>query len=187
MLSILIKRVERTITGSMLALHQHFQSCHQAPVTLIEHTVFPQIVLSAVGIAAPWDSWWEESSQLNWTFYVAQQNLYNTPTVVCLAHMCNVLKTHQEFVFEGVVWLNGSPVHTSQWSKCVVGDFFWISFFFSVIFLSWHALVFLCQVEFLQQKRLLNVFHSQLCSPSEETLWGRSVYKAWKHKPQHVK
>lgn len=53
------------ITADMLAIHQIFQSSHQAPVCLVEHAVFPQIVLSGVGIAAPRDSWWAESTQLN--------------------------------------------------------------------------------------------------------------------------
>lgn len=39
-------------SAKMLAMHQIFQSSHQGPVCLVKHAVFPQIVLSGVGIAA---------------------------------------------------------------------------------------------------------------------------------------
>lgn len=40
----------------------------------------------------------------------------------------------------------------------------------------------LCQVDLLQQKLVLNVFHGQLCSPSEEDLRGKSFHERGKNK-----
>lgn len=40
----------------------------------------------------------------------------------------------------------------------------------------------LCQVDLVQQKLVLNVFHGQLCSPSEEDLRGKSLHERGKNK-----
>lgn len=45
-------KMVKKITASVLAMHQVFQSSRQGPVCLAKPAVFPQIVLSGVGIAA---------------------------------------------------------------------------------------------------------------------------------------
>lgn len=133
----------------------NFPNSRLSSVCLLEHAVFPQIVLSGLGIAAPWNSWWEESAQLKQTFSELLKNFGITHTIIYLAP-----ETEKTF-------------HALEMCVKVICLNIWE-----------HGTFCLHQVDLLKPTSLLNVFSSQLCSPFEENLWGRSTRRG-KQTPQH--
>lgn len=137
-------------------MHVNFSSAAIRPCRA-DCTVFPQIVLSGVGIAAPRYSWWEESSQLNWTVFVFQKNQHNTQTVIYIA-----------LLYVGTLRLKAS-------AHAVLCLYLFLLLCQELVRLS-HCFV-SPSGWFLQKELVLNVFNSQLCSPAEENLWGRSAWE----------